>query len=1380
MYRPLLRLGFATFILLLHPVAGQTPIGAKESPELNRRLKRHNPSELATLTVPAQLNEGDLTGALATISLKKATNRPLVFSLSALPAGQLNFPATVTIPARRKSATFNITPVDDTRIEGNVYVTVTAAAPETGTISAMTAMGDNEPQNLFLSLPTALGEGSSGIGTVRVDRAMATPITVTMTALDPLRLNVPATVTIPAQSTTADFMINAVDNTAIEGDLSTSISAEVPGIPRVGLGLTIRDNDLRVLHLSIPASIPEGSNGSGTVLLEGTLATPLTVMLASDTPGSLIVPGSVTIPAGSSSAAFDLTASDNALVDGNRTVFLTASADTFASASHSIIVVDDEKSLRLILPDVIAEGEFRTGTVSLSQTFPDPVIVHLTSNNDADLTVPSSVSVPAGARSATFTMTAQDNQIVDGLRQRTITASADGFFGATGSIKVFDNEPLVSISCPVLLQEGWRVSGTVSIPASLPGDLVVTLTSDNPEALAVPSMVTIPSASRSANFDINAVDNSMRDGTRTATITAAADQYQATTEKVTIRDNEIAGYQFGPLSDIVRVNGPVAISVRPVDIEGNQIGDVSANVNLSLILPDGTTLPVTPGAISLTGGAFNGSVILPDTFATPLQLRVTDADGMTGDSTLFDPMHMIYLQTSDLVWDPARSRIYASLPASATPPYANKVVAIDPALMGLTDEADVNDPSQLALTSAGDALYAVINGQTGIAQINPTWMTVNSSFPIGSDFYYGMLHAGDICTVAGQRDTILVSQYGEGRTTFTGVAAYDNGIVRPNKTSISSPTHVIEPSADPTVFFGLNTASTDFSFRKLRLGATGVTEIGMNMNVGDGLTDIRSDGDKVFTNSGLAIDGPQMNRVGSFGASGLVRPESATGRVYFLEAQYKFATDYGKISAYNAQTFANFRRLSLPSVMSYASAFIRFGSNGLAFRTPAAIVLINSSQLVPSDPPADLRVSVDAPNPTRLGDQLTYNITISNLGPNIARNATLTATFSGSQSIQNVLSTGGASSIMGSVVTVTAGNVAPGGVVNVAITTAPDSAGPVWCAASVSSTSLDPNYINNDALKLISVVSPLGPDSVNQIRLPANNLIYDPDRKVLWATIPISAGAPLGGSLFAIDPNTGAFSDPIQLNADPRAGSIALSPNERYLYVGLNSAPQVERLDLNSSSYSSVRVPLITSFGNSEWAKDIEVLDGDGTSFLIVGASGHSVTVYDGTTARPNRTSTYTADRIEKTVFSDVFVGYDNYTSGFNVRTFVVSPSGVVVDQSVPGLISGFDVDIRSAGDLLLSSSGRLIDSESLTLRNDFGFSGRPCLDELNGRAYLVNGNALRGFDTVSNSSIGVFPLPVTWAGDWAQTCVRWGADGFAILGNDGRLYLLRWSAAAQ
>ena len=109
------------------------------------------------------------------------------------------------------------------------------------------------------------------------------------------------------------------------------------------------------------------------------------------------------------------------------------------------------------------------------------------------------------------------------------------------------------------------------------------------------------------------------------------------------------------------------------------------------------------------------------------------------------------------------------------------------------------------------------------------------------------------------------------------------------------------------------------------------------------------------------------------------------------------------------------------------------------------------------------------------------------------------------------------------------------------------------------------------------------------------------------------------------------------------------------------------------------------------------------------------------------------------------------------------------------GLIPGGQ-EIRGEGNLLLASSGHLINSSNLTLRANFEILGSPCLDLPNHRAYLVNGNSLYGFDTETLLPTGSFALPATSSGSWPQTCVRWGLDGFALLGY-GKVYVMRWTS---
>jgi uncharacterized repeat protein (TIGR01451 family) len=451
----------------------------------------------------------------------------------------------------------------------------------------------------------------------------------------------------------------------------------------------------------------------------------------------------------------------------------------------------------------------------------------------------------------------------------------------------------------------------------------------------------------------------------------------------------------------------------------------------------------------------------------------------------------------------------------------------------------------------------------------------------------------------------------------------------------------------------------------------------------------------------------------------------------------------------------------------------------LAFRTPTAVNLINSS-LVPSEPPADLSVSVQAtPNPATAGAPLVYTVKVENAGPNPSKATSLGIRFSDGQTYQSATASTGTPVASGLTVTWPVGELAVGAEATLTITTRPDSAGSLTCSVNAVSNSIDTNFTNNTAAKLVSVGFNSGLDIVNTLRLAANNLLWDSTRNLLWASIPGTVEAPLGKSIVSIDPQTGLISDPLPIGASPFANSMAISANGRYLYVGLTDVPEVHRLDLSTTPPTVARIPLGASgWGSANYAQDIEVLPGSGTSFMMAGSDDHGAAVYDGTVRRTNRTGIYTVDRIEPGPTPDVFIGYNNYTSGFDLSRITVSAAGATISQEVSNVITGYSLDIEAEGGLILSNSGRVVNSGNLTLKTNLGISGRPCVDASNERVYLVNGNGLRAFDPATGTSTGTLALPVTSTGDWSLACRRWGVDGIAILGNtDGKIYIGRWTA---
>ena len=114
-------------------------------------------------------------------------------------------------------------------------------------------------------------------------------------------------------------------------------------------------------------------------------------------------------------------------------------------AIAEILVMDDEnRNLMLTLPESVTEGagmHYSAGRVSLSGPFSSDLIVALSSDDTSEIAAPSSVTISAGATSATFNIMVLDDDEIDGTQTVTVTASAEGWVSGSATILVHDNDP---------------------------------------------------------------------------------------------------------------------------------------------------------------------------------------------------------------------------------------------------------------------------------------------------------------------------------------------------------------------------------------------------------------------------------------------------------------------------------------------------------------------------------------------------------------------------------------------------------------------------------------------------------------------------------------------------------------------------------------------------------------------------------------------------------------------------------------------------------------------------------------------------------------------------------------------------------------------------
>jgi len=153
-------------------------------------------------------------------------------------------------------------------------------------------------------------------------------------------------------------------------------------------------------------------------------------------------------------------------------------------------------------PSAVIGGQSATGMVTLTGAAPAGGATINLSNANVAASVPNSVTVPAAATSANFSVTTNS---VTASTFGNITAS---YNGVTKSANFTVNpQPAAELSAlslnPTIVRGGNTSVGTVTLTAPAPtGGLVVSLSSSNAGKAAVSSTVTVPGGSTTATFNI--------------------------------------------------------------------------------------------------------------------------------------------------------------------------------------------------------------------------------------------------------------------------------------------------------------------------------------------------------------------------------------------------------------------------------------------------------------------------------------------------------------------------------------------------------------------------------------------------------------------------------------------------------------------------------------------------------------------------------------------------------------------------------------------------------------------------------------------------------------------------------------------------------------
>jgi PKD repeat protein len=233
---------------------------------------------------------------------------------------------------------------------------------------------------------------------------------------------------------TYNVVVTAKDDDG--GTTSRTLRVVVAARPQLALALARRE-------------IAENGGDSATLLTitrpQSASASAVTIELASSDTKAATVPASVMIPAGQTFVVVPVTAVDNDLLEGTKSVTLTATAAGYAPAAIGLTVTDHETIRAEFSDDVIREDAApgsTTLTLSRSNTNTSlPLVVTVSGNAPRRISLPTSIVIPAGSNQVRIAVDPIDDNIAQAPLTLDYRFTAAGYVADERSLKVLDDEP---------------------------------------------------------------------------------------------------------------------------------------------------------------------------------------------------------------------------------------------------------------------------------------------------------------------------------------------------------------------------------------------------------------------------------------------------------------------------------------------------------------------------------------------------------------------------------------------------------------------------------------------------------------------------------------------------------------------------------------------------------------------------------------------------------------------------------------------------------------------------------------------------------------------------------------------------------------------------
>jgi choice-of-anchor B domain-containing protein len=302
-----------------------------------------------------------------------------------------------------------------------------------------------------------------------------------------------ATATIIVKLTGSGMITNTVSVKATQGDPSlanNSANVTTKVLPQLS-GLTLN-----------PSTVVGSKTSIATVTLTGPAPAPgVVVNLASSNTAAATVLSRITIPEGAASKTFSVVTK---AVAANASVNINATYDGVTKTAALTVTPPSLIGLQLTPATITGGCATSTGKVTLDgKAPPGGALVTLADTNPA-ATVPASVTVAAGATTATFVITSTSQSVE---RTGQVTATYKGS-SRSATLKVRPVGVMSLTLSPNPVTGPGDVTGTVTLECAAPAGGINVALSSSSAAIASPTVgsILIPAGSSSKTFTIHASD----------------------------------------------------------------------------------------------------------------------------------------------------------------------------------------------------------------------------------------------------------------------------------------------------------------------------------------------------------------------------------------------------------------------------------------------------------------------------------------------------------------------------------------------------------------------------------------------------------------------------------------------------------------------------------------------------------------------------------------------------------------------------------------------------------------------------------------------------------------------------------------------------------